>query len=81
MRTLGLLIGIWAFNTLDVIYMMTQGGPGGASDVLTSYVYSNAFVSQKFGPATAASIIMMAVMIGITVILQLVKKAGGKNEE
>ena len=56
------------------------GGEYVSVHVLTSYVYSNAFVSQKFGPATAASILMMAVMIGITVVLQLVKKAGGKNE-
>lgn len=78
----------WAILTVtndlrafDLIWVMTQGGPGGASDVLTSYVYSNAFVSQKFGPATAASIIMMVVMIGITVVLQIVKKAGGKGHE
>ncbi|WP_300885106.1 carbohydrate ABC transporter permease [Schaedlerella sp.] len=79
--TLGVLTVTNDLRAFDLVWVMTQGGPGGASDVLTSYVYSNAFVSQKFGPATAASIIMMAVMIGITVILQLVKKAGGKNEE
>lgn len=79
--TLGILTVTNDLRAFDMVWVMTQGGPGGASDVLTSYVYSNAFQSQKFGPATAASIIMMVVMISITIILQLVKKAGGKNRE
>ncbi|MDD3362439.1 MAG: sugar ABC transporter permease [Hespellia sp.] len=79
--TLAILTVTNDLRAFDLVWVMTQGGPGGASDVLTSYVYSNAFVSQKFGPATAASIIMMVAMIGITVILQIVKKAGGKNHE
>lgn len=79
--TLGILTVTNDLRAFDMVWVMTQGGPGGASDVLTSYVYSNAFMSQKFGPATAASIIMMIVMIGITVVLQLVQKAGGKKHE
>lgn len=79
--TLGILTVTNDLRAFDLIWVMTQGGPGGASDVLTSYVYSSAFGSQKFGTATAASIIMMAVMIGITIALQLIKKAGGKNHE
>lgn len=79
--TLGILTVTNDLRAFDLVWVMTQGGPGGASEVLTSYVYSKAFSSQKFGPATAASIIMMAVMIGITLILQIVKKAGGKNHD
>ena len=71
--TLGMLTVTNDLRAFDLVWVMTQGGPGGASDVMTSYVYSEAFVSQKFGTATAASIIMMVVMIGITVILQLAK--------
>lgn len=77
--TLGILTVTNDLRAFDLVWVMTQGGPGGASEVMTSYVYSKAFVSQKFGVATAASIIMMVVMIGLTVILQLVKK--GKEGE
>jgi len=79
--TLGILTVTNDLRAFDLVWVMTQGGPGGASEVLTSYVYSQAFSSQKFGPATAASIIMMVVMIGLTVILQIIQKAGGKNHE
>lgn len=75
--TLGMLTVTNDLRAFDLVWVMTQGGPGGASEVMTSYVYSEAFVSQKFGTATAASIVMMAVMIGLTVLLQFAK--GGVN--
>lgn len=79
--TLAILTVTNDLRAFDLVWVMTQGGPGGASDVLTSYVYSNAFQSQKFGPATAASIIMMVIMIGITIVLQVIQRAGRKNHE
>ncbi|WP_330610687.1 carbohydrate ABC transporter permease [Enterocloster citroniae] len=79
--TLGMLTVTNDLRAFDLVWVMTQGGPGGASEVMTSYVYSKAFVSQQFGTATAASIVMMAVMIGLTVIIQLAKggKRGARN--
>lgn len=71
--TLGMLTVTNDLRAFDLVWVMTQGGPGGASDVMTSYVYSKAFVSQQFGTATAASIVMMVVMIGLTIIMQIVK--------
>lgn len=72
--TLGILTVTNDLRAFDLVWVMTQGGPGGASEVLTSYVYSEAFVSQKFGAATAASIIMMVVMVTITILLQMLLK-------
>ena len=79
--TLAILTVTNDLRAFDLIWVMTKGGPGGASDVMTSYVYSKAFVSQQFGAATSASIIMMVVMIGLTVLLQVAKgrKGGGEN--
>jgi multiple sugar transport system permease protein len=43
-----------AFKAFDVIYVMTQGGPGRASETLVIRAYKEAF--QFFKPETAASI-------------------------
>lgn len=64
-------------RAFDMVWIMTQGGPGGASEVITSFIYREAFTSQKFGTATAASIITMVIMIAFTVIVKL----SGKKEE
>ena len=63
-----------------MVWIMTQGGPGGASEVMTSYVYRTAFQTQKFGTATAASIVMMVVMIAATVFLQILRNRNGEKE-
>ena len=66
-------------RAFDMVWIMTQGGPGGASEVMTSYVYRTAFQTQKFGTATAASIVMMVVMIAATVLLQVLKNRNGEE--
>lgn len=66
-------------RAFDMVWTMTEGGPGGATEVITSYVYREAFSSQKFGTASTASIIMMAIMILVTGLSQLAKRRD-KNE-
>ena len=57
LRTLGILIGIWAFNSFDVIYMMTQGGPANSSAILVNMVYDNAFRFNNRGYSAAISVV------------------------
>jgi raffinose/stachyose/melibiose transport system permease protein len=62
---LGPTIRIWVFITVigslqvfDIIWLMTQGGPAGASDSMATYMYRTGFQNQAFGYGTAVSIIM-----------------------
>lgn len=65
----------------DLVHVMSAGGPGGASEVLTTYIYQKAFSQNRFGQASAASIIMMAVMISITVVTNIIsKKSKGEQD-
>ncbi|HJA65136.1 MAG TPA: sugar ABC transporter permease [Candidatus Mediterraneibacter cottocaccae] len=79
--SLGLLRITNDLRAFDIVWTMSQGGPGGASEVVTSYVYREAFSKQRFGPATAASIVMMFLLICVTVISQIAKMARKKDEE
>lgn len=76
--TFGVLAMLTVTNGLrlfDLVWVMTQGGPGGASDVMTSYIYTKAFTNRDFGGGTAASVILMAVMTAIMVVKTLVQNA------
>ncbi|GAA2055256.1 ABC transporter permease subunit [Leifsonia soli] len=53
---------IWTFNNFSLIYVMTGGGPAGATDILTTFVYKNAFSSFDFGYASALSMILFAIV-------------------
>lgn len=47
------------FRTFDVIWLMTQGGPGGATSVITVNAYQLAFQGASFGHAAAVSYIAL----------------------
>jgi len=61
------------FNTFDVIYVMTGGGPNRASEVLGTYLYKLAFGTESgatpsFGYATAISMIVFALCVAAAVV-------------
>lgn len=59
---INLIIG--SFNVFIAVYMLTQGGPLGTTDVLQNYMYNQAFTYFHFGYASAISVIT-----GFTIIL------------
>lgn len=61
-KTLAILIGIWAFNTFDVIFMMTQGGPANSSSIMVNFIYQNAFQFNNRGYSAAISVVSFLVL-------------------
>ncbi|MBL8386043.1 MAG: sugar ABC transporter permease [Burkholderiales bacterium] len=59
------------FRGLEVIYVMTFGGPGQATDLFSLHIYKAAFVSQKLGVASALSILLLAIvtLLSLAVLL------------
>lgn len=54
-----LLRVIWVFNSPDIIYVMTSGGPAYSSSTLPLYVFNQAFASLDFGYGSAVGILIM----------------------
>ena len=59
---------IYVFNSLPIIWVMTEGGPANGTDILVTYLYKLAFRFGAIGKATAISLIMFAVLLAFTVI-------------
>lgn len=57
-----------AFKTIDQLFIMTQGGPNNASNLLLYYIYQQAFSYWDFGVAAASTIVMIILMLLITVL-------------
>jgi multiple sugar transport system permease protein len=57
---------VWNFNSFGIVYVMTQGGPGGKTQLPSLFAYDEAFKYGQFGYASALGIVMVLVM---TVIL------------
>ena len=57
---------IFALKQFDVIFMLTQGGPGHATQTLVYYAYLNGFKYYDMGFAAAISWLMVIPMLGLT---------------
>jgi multiple sugar transport system permease protein len=51
-----------AFRMIELIYLMTRGGPGGATETLSWYIYSTGFLDQDLGSAAAQAVVMIIVV-------------------
>ena len=57
-----------AFQTFTYQYVLTKGGPSDATNVISLYIYYNAFQYQYMGYASAMSIVMFVVIMILTLI-------------
>jgi sn-glycerol 3-phosphate transport system permease protein len=56
------------FDTFGVIDATTQGGPGGATQILVYKVYYDGVKAADLGGSSAQSVILMAIVIALTVV-------------
>ena len=68
------MLTIGSFKVFDLILVMTDGGPGQSTLVLSQYVYQKGFEENQFGYASAVSIVLFAICFGFTVVQFLVNK-------
>lgn len=63
------VIGIIAsFTSFDLIYTMTGGGPGHATELLVTYVYKVAFGRTEFDYAAAVTMVMFSLFLGLALL-------------
>jgi multiple sugar transport system permease protein len=60
---------IFAVKTYDLIYIMTRGGPGVSTDLVSYFIYRTAFVSLNIGEASAMSILLLTAILALTAYL------------
>ena len=55
-----------SLRSFDISYLLTNGGPGNASELLSTYMYKQAFSSMKYvyGSAIAMAIVVICLIIG-----------------
>lgn len=71
---------IEAFKAYELIYVMTQGGPGSSTKLLVQYIYQAAFEEDRLGYGAAMSVVLLAV-IGVFTALQFRAQRGEYTNE
>jgi raffinose/stachyose/melibiose transport system permease protein len=65
---LTLLTSIATLRIFDLVWIMTAGGPGHATETVSTYVYTTAFRSQDVGYAQAMATILMILIVALAVV-------------
>jgi raffinose/stachyose/melibiose transport system permease protein len=71
-----LMTTIWSFLTFDYIWILTQGGPAGASEVLAVLVYKEAFRNFNAGYAAAIGLTMSFFVGCVIAVFQVLRRRG-----
>lgn len=61
---------VGSLKYFDLIYVMTGGGPNGASEVMASYMYKLAFSSYDFGYGSAIGFLLLIITLIVTFIIR-----------
>ncbi|GGA13345.1 ABC transporter permease [Paenibacillus marchantiophytorum] len=63
-----------AMKALDIVFIMTKGGPFGSSEVMATYMYKQAYSMSLFGYANAISVIIFLFTVVLTVIFHFLTR-------
>ncbi|MFI5660946.1 carbohydrate ABC transporter permease [Streptomyces sp. NPDC051684] len=72
------LMVVGSLTFFDLIYVLTEGGPGDATRVLALDMYKRGFQANLMGPASAIAVIL--VLVGLAFAL-LLRRLGGKDAD
>ena len=70
-----IMVVTYGLRGFDIPYLLTNGGPGQSSELVTTYMYKTAFVSTNYGYASAISVfIVIECLIAVALIFGLSRK-------
>jgi multiple sugar transport system permease protein len=73
------MLTIGSFKVFDLILVMTNGGPGQSTLVLSQYIYQKGFVENQFGYASTVSIALFLICFAVTIVQFLLNRRGGDS--
>jgi multiple sugar transport system permease protein len=63
-----------ALKAFDTIYVISQGGPGTASETINLYLYLQAFAFYNIGNASAVVVVFFAIILALALLLLYVRQ-------
>ena len=55
-------------RSFDLVFVMTQGGPAHATELMATYMYNKTFSIYKYGYGSAVSLVICAISLGFILV-------------
>ncbi len=72
--SMALLSAIWTFNSFEIVWILTEGGPRSATTTLIIDTYKTAIANFKFGKGAARAVVIVVLLSAFSIIYMLVLK-------
>ncbi|MBY8917070.1 sugar ABC transporter permease [Nitratireductor rhodophyticola] len=69
-----LLRTVWISNFADLIIVMTNGGPADRTQIVASYIFTQAFKRLDFGYASAISMVLLVLLLVYSMLIVLLRQ-------
>ncbi|MDQ0322539.1 multiple sugar transport system permease protein [Pararhizobium capsulatum DSM 1112] len=69
-----LLRTVWISNFADLIIVMTNGGPADRTQIVASYIFTQAFKRLDFGYASAIALVLLVLLITYSMLIVLLRQ-------
>jgi multiple sugar transport system permease protein len=69
-----LLRAVWIANSADLIVVMTRGGPADSTQIIASYIYTQAYMRLDFGYASAISLVLLVLLLAYAATLIVLRQ-------
>lgn len=63
-----LVSSIWTFNSFNIVYALTGGGPLNSTDIMVTYTYTQAFDRLQFGLAAALATVTFIILLVFSLV-------------
>jgi ABC-type sugar transport system permease subunit len=70
-QTTLLMQGIWQFNSFNLSFLVTHGGPLNSTELLSVSVYNAAYLGFRYGYAASISVVMLCI-VGIPAVFSII---------
>jgi len=75
-----ILITTASLRSFDSIYIMTEGGPNHATEVLASHMYTKSFGQLKYGYGSAIGVLLFVLCVATTLLIRRVFRYFGEED-
>src|SRR5215510_4996897 len=69
-----LLRTVWISNFADLIIVMTNGGPADRTQIVASYIFTQAFKALDFGYASAIALVLLLLLLAYSMLIIVLRQ-------